>query len=285
MIATQSPQKERKRLRAAVRTRPTPEQSRSGKSVNIAVAMGVADIVVLGGDEKRKKPRRVRINKYLTEANFCSRRQADRLIEEGRVRINSQKAKLGDQVELSDKVFADDKLIKIVKKKVYLAYNKPVGVITTTDKGAKDNIISRIEYSARVYPIGRLDVNTSGLILLTNDGEIVNKILKGKNKVEKEYEVTVNKKISKEFLAGLEKGVVLDGHKTLPARSKKISDRKFRIVIVEGKNRQVRRMVSKLGMEAVKLKRIRIGGLTLDNLNISEGDYVKLTEEQVNSLI
>ena len=227
----------------------------------------------------------MRINKFLTVGNFCSRRQADELIKEGRVKINDRIANLGDQVKTGDKVFADKKEVRLNQKKVYLAYNKPVGVITTTDKRAKDNIIFKINYPVRVYPVGRLDVNTSGLILLTNDGSVVNKILKGREKVEKEYEVIVDKKITKGFLTALEQGVILEGHKTLPAKIRRLSDKKFSIVIVEGKNRQVRRMVSKFGFEVSKLKRVRIGGLKLENLDIAENEHIELSGKVIKEKI
>jgi len=235
------------------------------------------------GEEKLSKI--VRINKYLTEANYCSRRQADRLVEEGRVRINAEKARLGGRVQSGDKVFVDGSEIKRKEKKIYIAYNKPVGVICTTDKTAKDNIIGKIKYPARIYPIGRLDVNTSGLILLTNDGNIVNRILKGRHRVEKEYEVSTDKKITEKLLSGLEQGVVLDGLKTLPIKLKQLSERKLSMVLTEGKNRQVRRMVREFGFEAVKLKRVRIGQLKLEDLSLRANQYIELKKDLIDKLI
>lgn len=222
----------------------------------------------------------IRINKFLTQANYCSRRQADQLIKRGRVKINQQKAQLGDKINSNDKVFVDIQEIKLdQKEKVYLAFNKPVGVICTTDRKAKDNIVSYVNYPTRVYPIGRLDVNSSGLILLTNDGSIVNKILKGRNKVEKEYLVTVNKDLNSDFLLKLKKGIVLDRHKTLPAKVQKISSRKFKITIVQGKNRQIRRMCQQFNYEVTALIRVRIGKLQLGDLNV--GHYRKISFSEI----
>lgn len=226
----------------------------------------------------------IRINKYLTRANFCSRRQADRLIEQGKIRIDDRQAVLGDKVSSQDKIYVNGQEIKLNQsKKVYLAFHKPVGVICTTDKKARDNIIDAVNYPVRIYPIGRLDVRSSGLILLTNDGEIVNKILKGQHKVEKEYLVEVDKDLTHEFLEKLEMGVMLDGFKTLPARVNKISARKFKIIIVEGKNKQIRRMCEGLGYRVTSLKRFRIGTILLDDLR--EGKYKKISDSEIKKLI
>ncbi|MBU2229021.1 pseudouridine synthase [Patescibacteria group bacterium] len=222
----------------------------------------------------------IRINKYLTQANYCSRRQGDRLIEQGRVKINDRKAKLGDKVSSSDVVNVDGENIQTSNAdKVYLAFNKPVGVICTSDPKAKDNVIDAVGYPERVYTIGRLDVISSGLILLTNDGEVVNKILKGQNKVEKEYQVEVSRDISEKFLKVMRSGVYINKYKTLPAKVKQTGTRAFSIVIVEGKKRQVRRMCEKLGYDVFKLKRVRIGKLDLGNLK--EGTYKNISLEEV----
>ena len=243
----------------------------------------------------------MRINKYLTTANYCSRREADRLIEKGKVKINDTVAQLGQQVGTSDRVFVRgfssrehpsvipseakrsrgiprgwEEIVLDQKDKIYLAFHKPVGVICTTDPKAKDNIIEAVNYPERVYPVGRLDVASSGLILLTNDGSVVNKILKGQNKVEKEYLVDVDKLVTEDKLKRLERGVVLDGHKTLPAKTKKLGPKKFSIVIVEGKSRQVRRMCEMVGLKAVRLHRVRIGRMLLSNLK--RGAYRKVAE-------
>ncbi|MFA6525733.1 MAG: pseudouridine synthase [Patescibacteria group bacterium] len=221
-----------------------------------------------------------RINKYLTQANYCSRREADRLVDQGRVEINGKKAKLGDKVAPGDDVVVDGERVRVdTAEKIYLAFNKPVGVICTSDPKAKDNIIDAVGYPERVYTIGRLDVATSGLILLTNDGEVVNKILRGQNKVEKEYQVEVTRDVSEKFLKMMSTGVYINKYKTLPAKIKQTDVRKFSIVIIEGKKRQVRRMCEKLGYGVTKLKRVRIGKLELGNLK--EGQYRNITLKDV----
>ena len=212
----------------------------------------------------------IRINKYLTQANYCSRREADRLIEEGQVKINGIKAKLGDKVTSKDSITVNGKNIHINKDKTYLAYYKPVGVITTSDLTAKDNIIQRINYPDRVYPIGRLDVKTEGLILLTNDGDIVNKILKSQEKVEKEYIVTVDRTLTPEDLSTLSGGVQIAGRKTLPAKLKKLSDTSFTLTLVEGRHRQIRQMCEALGILVTNLIRVRIGNINLGQLRAGE---------------
>ena len=217
----------------------------------------------------------MRINKFLTQANYCSRREADRLIEKGLVKINDTVAQLGQQIETGDRVFVGGKEVIMDKsEKIYLAYHKPVGIIWTTDTSKPDNIIDAINYPERVYPIGRLDVASSGLILLTNDGEIVNKILKGKNKIEKEYVVDVDKPVTEDKIQRLKKGIILDGHKTLPAKIKKTDTKRFSITIVEGKNRQIRRMCEMVGWRVIRLHRVRIGGLRLGN--IPAGSYKQI---------
>lgn len=227
----------------------------------------------------------MRINKYLTQANYCSRREADRLIEAGKIKINSQKAKLGDQVGSSDKVFIDRNQIELDQiEKIYLAYNKPVGVICTTDPKAKGNIVSAVGSPERVYPVGRIDVASSGLILLTNDGDLVNKILKAENKVEKEYIVEVDHKITPGFLDKMHHGVNIGARrKTLPAYVKKINDRNFSITIMEGRKRQVRRMCEALGYEATGLIRVRIGNLTLGKL--APGQSKRISKQKIEALL
>lgn len=219
------------------------------------------------------------INKYIAQSGLASRRGADEIIKAGRVKINENIAKPIDKLLENDRVFVDGKLIKPINQKVYLLFNKPVGVITTTDKNAKDNIIDYIKYPTRIFPVGRLDVKTSGLIILTNDGEIVNKILKGKEKIEKEYLVEVDKSIDDNFIQKMQKGVMIDGYRTLPARLKKIGDRTFSIIIVEGKNRQIRRMCERFGFNVLNLQRVRIGKLTIDQQKI--GEYRELKKQEL----
>ncbi len=225
----------------------------------------------------------ININKFISYSGLTSRRQADVLVKTGKVKINGKLAKLIDKVNKEDNVIVEGKLISHSEpRKIYLAFNKPVGVISTTDFNSPNNIIEAVKYPARLFPIGRLDVNTSGLILLTNDGSIVNKILKGAQKVEKEYEVEVTKTIKKTFLPKLERGVYIEGFLTLPAKTRKISEKVFRIIIVEGKKRQVKRMCEAFEYEVAKLKRIRIAKLTLEG--IAEGKYKELSRDKIRDL-
>ncbi|MBU0530910.1 rRNA pseudouridine synthase [Patescibacteria group bacterium] len=226
----------------------------------------------------------MRINKYLTTANYCSRREADRLIEAGKVKINGKRAKLGDQVEEGDRVEVPGQVVELEAEPVYLAFNKPVGVITTSDPNSRNNIINAVNSPVRVYPVGRLDVATSGLIIMTNDGELVNKVLKAENKIEKEYLVEVDQKLTPEFLDHLRHGMNLGGRKkTLPARVEKINDRQFSITIVEGRKRQVRRMCERGGYEARGLSRVRIGNLKLGNL--LPGKSKKIAKNKIYHLL
>ena len=222
----------------------------------------------------------LRINKYLAEAGHCSRREADALIQQGLVTINNQITTLGTKVEPGDKVKVEGKPLTLGGKKVYLAFYKPVGVICTTDDSKPDNIINYIKYPTRIFPVGRLDVATSGLIILTNDGELVNKISRRENKVEKEYLVRVDREITADFLRRLQSGVEIGGRKTLPAKVDKISERKFTLTITEGKNRQVRRMCEDLGYKVIKLVRTRIGRLTLDDMETGEWRELSVAEVQ-----
>jgi len=228
----------------------------------------------------------MRINKYLTFVNYCSRREGDRLVQNKEVKINKRIAVLGDQVEKDDKVFVKGQLIvESNDPKTYLAFYKPVGVISTTDSLAKNNIIESINYPERVYPVGRLDVASSGLMILTNDGEIVNKILKAENKIEKEYVVGADKTLTEKFLENLRSGVMMDGYKTLPAIVKKISDKTFSITLIEGKNRQIRKMCETFGYNVVSLTRIRIGKISLVDLKISLGKFKKFSKGIISSYL
>jgi len=224
----------------------------------------------------------MRINQYLATANYCSRREADRLISAGKVKINDRKAILGDQVTEADHVFVNGKLIQIRTDKTYLAFNKPVGVIVTTDRSAKDNILDSINYPKRIFPVGRLDVASSGLIIMTDDNSIVEPILRSK-KIDKQYEVVVDRDITDDFLRHLKQGVVIDGYKTLPAKVNKISNRQFEIIIVEGKNRQIRRMCEKFGYRVTKLNRVRLGNILLGNLK--PGKYTHIPPQTIHNLL
>ncbi len=231
----------------------------------------------------------MRLNKYISSSGICSRREADRLIESGKVKINGKRAELGQIVEEGDIVQVNGKNIEPKKKKVYLAFNKPRGVVCTTEKRERDNIIDFIGFRERIFPIGRLDKDSQGLIFLTNDGDIVNKILRQEYKKEKEYEVTVNKKITDEFLRSMASGVEIynpvrdENVVTNKAKVKRISDRRFNIIISQGLNRQIRRMCEALGYEVETLKRIRISNIKIGEL--PEGKYRHLNSVEMKGLI
>lgn len=205
----------------------------------------------------------MRINKYLTENGFCSRREADRLIEAGKVFINGRRAKLGDQVEEKAEVKVGGQKITGVSRKVYIMYNKPVGVTCTTDRSVRTNIVDAVGHPMRVFPIGRLDKESNGLIFLTNDGDIVNKILRAQYGHEKEYIVGVRKTFKDDFIKKMSSGVNIGGYVTKPCNITKINDKTFSIILTEGKNRQIRRMCEALGNEVKSLQRIRIMNVKL----------------------
>ena len=225
-----------------------------------------------------------RINKYLSEAGYCSRRAADQLIADGKVTVNGIIAELGTKISENDKVQVNHKTISLSssRKKIYLAFNKPVGIVCTTDqRREKNNIIDYINYPKRIFPIGRLDKPSEGLIFLTNDGDIVNKILRARNHHEKEYEVLVDKPVTKEFLESMQKGVPILDTITRKCRAKQIGKKKFKIILTQGLNRQIRRMCEYLGYEVKKLKRVRIMNIKLD---ISTGEYRLFTASELNQL-
>lgn len=226
-----------------------------------------------------------RVNKYLSEVGYCSRREADKLIEAGKVTINGVVPEMGTKVSPNDVVAVDGELIKANKNKpVYLAFNKPVGIVCTTDtRVEKDNIIDFINYPKRIFPIGRLDKPSEGLIFLTDDGDIVNKILRASNNHEKEYIVTVNKPISQTFVERMRIGIPLKelGTTTKKCEVEKINSKTFRIVLTQGLNRQIRRMCEYLGYEVTSLKRIRIMNIELD---VPVGKYREFTSEELKEL-
>lgn len=232
--------------------------------------------------EQKSNTEEIRLNKFLSDAGFCSRRQADRLIEEGHVKVNNETALMGQKVTLLDKVAVDGKEVSREEEQIVIAFNKPVGVECTTDKNNPDNIVDYINYKKRIYPIGRLDKNSQGLILLTNDGALVNNILKASNYHEKEYVVTVDKPITEEFIKQMSKGVKILDQVTRPCVVKKVNKHTFNIILTQGLNRQIRRMCETLGFKVQKLKRVRIMGVHLDNLPI--GNYRNLTNSEVDSL-
>lgn len=226
-----------------------------------------------------------RINKYLSEVGYCSRREADKLIEAGRVTINGLVPEMGTKIAPNDDVHVDGKLIKNTKDTfVYLAFNKPIGLVCTTDtRVEKDNIIDFINYPKRIFPIGRLDKPSEGLILLTDDGDIVNKILRASNNHEKEYVVTVDKPISQTFITRMSGGIYLEELKktTKKCEVEKLSTYTFRIVLTQGLNRQIRRMCDYLDYDVQTLKRVRIMNIILD---VPVGEYRELTTEEFKEL-
>lgn len=222
----------------------------------------------------------VRINKYLADRGVCSRREADKLVAAGQVKVNGVVAVMGQKVTGAEVILVNGKTIETNKPtRVYIAYNKPVGVISSTDPKAKDNIVDAVGYPERIFNIGRLDVASSGLILMTNDGDIVNKILRAEGRHEKEYIVTVDRKITPDFLNNMRKGVLIDDEKTLPARLEQISEYTFSITIVEGRNRQIRKMCEALGFTVQSLKRIRIMHIELGGLKTGEWRHLTPGEE------
>ncbi len=222
----------------------------------------------------------IRINKLIAESGICSRREADRLIEAGEVEINGEPASLGDRATAADRITVKGKLISANVKKLYIAFHKPYGVITTTDKASDNTVMDYIKTPTRVFPIGRLDVESSGLLLLTNDGDIVNQILKSKHKLEKEYLVTLNKPIRGDHIQNLRDGMKLGDRKTLPAKVEQLGARKINMILVQGMNRQIRRMCEKLGYEVKKLERIRIGDVRLKDLEPGKWRYLSKKELQ-----
>ena len=222
------------------------------------------------------------INKYLSEVGFCSRRKADDYISDGRVYINGKPALLGSKVSIEDEISVDGEIIQNKdKKKVYIAFNKPVGIECTGNNKVKDNIIDYINHKERLFTIGRIDKQSEGLILLTNDGDIVNNVLRAENRKEKEYIVTVNKKITTEFIDKMRKGVRIMGRITKKCFVKKIHENRFKIILTQGMNRQIRRMCEVLGYRVTKLKRVRIMDIHLDT---KVGEYRNLNNDEIGQL-
>jgi len=225
-----------------------------------------------------------RINKYLSEVGFCSRRAADILIEEGKVTINGEITEIGSKVEEGDQVEVEgQKIINSIKQKnIYLAFNKPIGIVCTTDRRVEpDNIIDFIKYPRRIFPIGRLDKPSEGLIFLTNDGDIVNKILRARNNHEKEYIVSVNRPINKDFIQSMSNGVEILDTITKNCFVKQLGQKKFKIILTQGLNRQIRRMCESLGYRVRSLKRVRIMNIKLD---VPTGKFREITKEELIEL-
>ncbi|MEZ4909543.1 MAG: 23S rRNA pseudouridine(2604) synthase RluF [Saprospiraceae bacterium] len=234
-------------------------------------------------EEMQENRDHVSLNKYIAETGVCSRRAADKMIEEGRVRINDTIARKGNRVSASDKVYIDGILIGADRPDtVYIALHKPKGIVCTTDEVEKDNIIDYINFPERIFPIGRLDKDSEGLILLTNDGDIVNKILRASNAHEKEYVVTVNKEITSGFLKTMSTGVPILDTVTKPCVVKKLDNQIFSIILTQGLNRQIRRMCEFLNYKVTRLVRNRIMHLTLDG--IPYGKWRFLSSDEVNQM-
>jgi len=225
-----------------------------------------------------------RLNKYISESGICSRRDADRYIEQGNVFINGKRASIGDRVSAGDVVKVNGQLIepREADDLVLIVLNKPVGIVSTTEEGERDNIVDFVNHSKRIFPIGRLDKDSQGLILLTNHGDLVNKILRAGNNHEKEYLVTVNKPVTEEFIRGMGAGVPMLGTVTKKCKVKKESTFVFRITLVQGLNRQIRRMAEHFGYEVTKLERIRIMNVSLKG--VPPGEWRDLTDDELIEL-
>ncbi|QKS48570.1 23S rRNA pseudouridine(2604) synthase RluF (plasmid) [Paenibacillus cellulosilyticus] len=224
----------------------------------------------------------MRINKFISETGFCSRREADKLVEDGRVTINGVKAQLGSQAEPGDDVRVNGKRVGASRRHVYIALNKPVGITSTTEQQVKGNIVDFVGHRERIFPIGRLDKDSEGLILMTNDGDIVNRILRAEGRHEKEYIVTVDKTVTPMFLKGMSEGVRILGAMTLPCKLTRVAERVFKIILTEGKNRQIRRMCEAFGFRVVRLRRVRIMNIHLGDLAI--GRWRDLQRDELDEL-
>lgn len=220
-----------------------------------------------------------RLNKFISETGFCSRREADKYIEEGRVTVNGNLPEMGVKVSDSDDVLIDGKALKAKPKLVYIAYNKPVGITCTTERKIQSNIVKAVNYPERIFPIGRLDRPSEGLIFLTNEGDIVNKILRAGNNHEKEYVVTVDKPLNRQFVNKMANGIPILDTVTKKCKVKQTGPQQFTIVLTQGLNRQIRRMCEYLGYEVVTLKRTRIMNVTLKGLKV--GQWRHLTEKEM----
>jgi 23S rRNA pseudouridine2604 synthase len=225
----------------------------------------------------------IRINKFFTEQGICSRREADRLVESGAVTVNGRIAKLGDRVGPADVIARDGQMIPWGKPPLYIKYHKPVGVTTTSEAHVKRNIIAEIGHPERIFPIGRLDKDSSGLILLTNDGNIVNEILRTEFGHEREYVVDVDRPFDDSFLERMSKGVIVLGSQTQPCRTSRAGRNRFRIVLTEGRNRQIRRMCQGLGYRVTSLHRVRIMHITVKGLGV--GEWKELTKQERDQLL
>ncbi|NDK57436.1 23S rRNA pseudouridine(2604) synthase RluF [Pontibacter fetidus] len=226
----------------------------------------------------------IRLNKFISDSGVCSRREADKLIEQGRVTVNGKQPEVGAKVTAKDKIRVDGNLLEVdAVEPVYLLLNKPAGIETTTDRSQRDNIISFVNYPERIFPVGRLDKDSEGLIILTNDGDIVNKILRAGNKHEKEYIVTVDKPINQAFVEKMSNGVAILGVNTKKCFVEQLGANKFRIILTQGMNRQIRRMTETLGYEVQTLQRIRIMHLSLNKIPL--GQWREMTGTEVAEMM
>ena len=231
----------------------------------------------------------MRLNKHISDTGFCSRREADRLIDEGRVTVNGARARIGAEIGEGDEVLVDGAPLRVRKatpgkrQHVYIALNKPVGITCTTESGVKDNIVDFVGHERRIFPIGRLDKDSEGLILLTSNGDIVNEILRAENKLEKEYLVGVNHQVTDEFLRNMSRGVPIHGQTTLPCKTGRLGKFGFRIVLVQGLNRQIRLMAAHFGFRVKQLVRVRIGNVKLAHLKV--GQWRNLTDAELQGLL
>ena len=231
----------------------------------------------------------MRLNKYISDTGFASRREADRLISEGRVTVNGMRARIGAELGEEDDVRVDGNRLQARtaargrRRHVYIALNKPVGITCTTEAGVKDNIVDFVGHAERIFPIGRLDKDSEGLILLTSNGDIVNRILRAESGLEKEYLVVVNHPVTPEFLRGMARGVPVHGQTTLPCKTGKLGSQGFRIVLTQGLNRQIRLMAAHFGYRVRQLLRVRIGGVKLGHLK--PGQWRNLTDAELRGLV
>ncbi|MFD0738381.1 pseudouridine synthase [Lysobacter koreensis] len=231
----------------------------------------------------------MRLNKHISDTGFCSRREADRLIAEGRVTVNGVRARVGAEFGEGDTLLIDGQALRVrpvakgQKQHVYIALNKPVGITCTTESDVKDNIVHFVGHERRIFPIGRLDKDSEGLILLTSNGDIVNEVLRAENKLEKEYLVAVNNMVTDEFLRGMARGVPIHGQTTLPCKTGKLGRYGFRIVLVQGLNRQIRLMAAHFKYRVKQLVRVRIGNVKLGHLKV--GQWRNLTDAELRGLL
>lgn len=226
----------------------------------------------------------IRLNKYISESGLCSRREADKYIADGHVYINGRRASIGDQVKAGDRVRVSGQDIEPRERvqDIFIALNKPVGVTSTTEEGVQNNIVDYVNYGKRIFPIGRLDKDSQGLIFLTNNGDLVNKILRAGNNHEKEYVVTVNKPLTEEALKGMSGGVPMLGVNTRKCKIVQEAPNRFRVILIQGLNRQIRRMCEHYGYEVTKLERVRIMNIELKGLPL--GDWRELTDQEMETI-